>query len=79
LSTNRFTAFSSSASHALASSIPPPLSSDLPQSLATSSLNGLNGQDDLGGLNRPRQNFRGLTHTPQYQVMFLCVSSYNNF
>lgn len=49
-------------SHLLASSIPPPLSSDLPQSLATSSI-----RDDLGG-QRLRQNFRGLTHTQQYQV-----------
>lgn len=64
VNTNRYGAFSSPASHALTSSIPPPLSSDLPQSLATSGLT-----DDLGGLQRPRQNFRGLTHTTQYQVI----------
>ena len=64
VATNRYGAFSSPASHALTSSIPPPLSSDLPQSLATSGLT-----DDLGGLQRPRQNFRGLTHTTQYQVI----------
>ena len=55
------------ASHSLTRTIPPPLSSDLPQSLATSSIRGLGGIDDLSG-HRGKQTFRGLTHTQQYQV-----------
>jgi hypothetical protein len=66
-SSNRYGLFSSPSSHTLTSSIPPPLSSDLPQSLATSSLDDLNDLDELGNP-RQRHNFRGLTHTSQYQV-----------